>query len=1125
MNTPLKIIHKYKNFNKKIQYNILIFVGSLLSESLNNILLKIKDKNLFNSLTELNDVEINLLIKQYGEYWYTFFFPNKHIKHIFDNVIESNKDKKKIIIDKFNQEWYDLHISHNINYNKTLYSYQTKFRENTNIKLKLDKIKFKDFDYESYKINNTSSNNIYYLENNNLYKQNRKIKQLVTNIKTYNQSKTPLFKSKLSGHRFINLNSNLINKNHVFKMLNDFNSNENDNNDEEINLTEIKDNLDSEENNIDIFDITELENLSKEDIYIKDINKETQILQDIIEKTDKETNDIYSSITEWNESNDNNMYDEDLINIYKKTYIYNQYILIDDTIKVIKKKICCGYSKSKKINNTSPYFIPSTIYLWSEYSYYDLNNKLNVDKIMIGQKWIKGSELLDIDIEPNNNLTLYEDLYSNLKNLQNDIKRYGSKIIFENDENNILLEYDDYIINNEIYMLDVYNELGINYNQSNDNKIKNLYDVYIKIYFPNIIYDELIYIINYLKKNTNTSNIENEKIISIYKNINNDILMENEILKIIEKLKYTPELYVKYFKDNYVTQAVIHINIKYKDNYNLSKVDLYRIFDNFITNDKYPFIQYQTQDSKLIFKLYTNINDEKTIINSKWFETAPYGISFKVKINELYNDKTNHKYISININDTGRIEYKTQWKEEDYATIDTVKKSYIEIKELLKKINNENSKIYLEIPSDDKFKFAFINTILQFELPDKYIISHNDLSDFSRNFYPYVAVVLEPRRREAKKIKKLSISKYGTYLRYKRISKYENEADIEKRILYFLKNYEFNEKLLINEISKQFNISDKEALRNINNTINKFPNVKKSRNILKKFEDGTKYKLPGIGIDIQGKEKSKYKIRITGARSKYQLDNIISFMNILLYLYIETYLYNNPETQYLKNKLKLLTNIAKRRNKVLDIIEYKEDVKNIKKLTQLDKNRLAYKPEKGQNQWSRNCQNSGDNKKRRPLLYTEKNLNDMIDMGYIFNNKTGEYERKIKIKNKDITLKAAKITNIDTENNDIYYTCNPEENGEYTYIGFLSRSANPHGLCMPCCYKKDNAVSKNKEKRMYHLKCLGKPILESKIKKIESNKLYILQDNIRVLPNRYSYLPLYLDIFLNNMLNKKKNYC
>ena len=106
----------------------------------------------------------------------------------------------------------------------------------------------------------------------------------------------------------------------------------------------------------------------------------------------------------------------------------------------------------------------------------------------------------------------------------------------------------------------------------------------------------------------------------------------------------------------------------------------------------------------------------------------------------------------------------------------------------LSKINLENDKLQFMIPADDKFRYAFINTIQQIELPDKYTINHNDLSDFARYFFPYIAVVVEPRKRQSKIKKKDDKSKYGTYLRYKRMSKYENDARIEHRIIYFLRN-------------------------------------------------------------------------------------------------------------------------------------------------------------------------------------------------------------------------------------------------------------------------------------------------------------------------------------------------
>ena len=77
------------------------------------------------------------------------------------------------------------------------------------------------------------------------------------------------------------------------------------------------------------------------------------------------------------------------------------------------------------------------------------------------------------------------------------------------------------------------------------------------------------------------------------------------------------------------------------------------------------------------------------------------------------------------------------------------------------------------------------------------------MSEFISLFYPYFLIEIDPRKREAvEKKKKNIIGKYGTYIRYKRISNFDNEHKLEYRILYFLKNYEENDVKLINEISK-----------------------------------------------------------------------------------------------------------------------------------------------------------------------------------------------------------------------------------------------------------------------------------------------------------------------------------
>jgi len=206
--------------------------------------------------------------------------------------------------------------------------------------------------------------------------------------------------------------------------------------------------------------------------------------------------------------------------------------------------------------------------------------------------------------------------------------------------------------------------------------------------------------------------------------------------------------------------------------------------------------------------------------------------------------------MSITINDNGRLEYKIVFKEEDLAVIDDIKTTYKYVRELIKKLNSEKNRHTFEDPEDSEFKYAFINTVQQFDFPEKYVIDHNDLSEFSRYFYPYIALVIDPRKRQSKIDKDADISKFGTYLKYKRVTKYDNQVRIEQRILYFLRNYEITDSTLIDEISKQFNITLEKAEEEVQKIKQRYPNLKKSRKVLKKLEISPKYKSPGIDIGV-----------------------------------------------------------------------------------------------------------------------------------------------------------------------------------------------------------------------------------------------------------------------------------
>lgn len=1105
MDDPIKIIWKFKNNTRRVQYHQYIFIGNI-AKDVENILNKIEDLNFYDTLIKLNKQEYTKLERLYGERWYLKFFNTYHINSTI-YLIKESKTQRNELIEKYGKEWYNVHIEkHRLMTKKLIYSYETLIKDE-HLRKSAKKGRTVAVVDDDIDVDYTTNKKI---DIKKLF--NAKTSDNKRFLASEGVSSTTATNSTSDSTQFGGGDDEIDTNEHDPAMDIEIDQNEEEDFDEGMEASDL---LQDEE-----IDMEEIEKMYQ-DLDVRpddDPSKTSNLIKKALDDEklfDKKINQM----VEFDQSKDTNIHDENLRDVYKKTYIKSQYIFKDDTVKTIREKICCAIKNNSKFDKDA-YIIPSRQYLWGEYYFGD-----KIEKIMLGQKWMKRNELLTIDTEPNNNFRYYEELIGPLKLLKDNIRRYGNKIRREDDENNILYDYEDYIMNNEIYMIDLYNEFGLGYKGDSD-ALRNLQDVYLKIYFPRIRSEDVKYIVEYLN---NDKKIEQNKITTIFETINNDLIMENEITNMVEDVK-VHDKFGHIFKDNFITQSTIHVNLRITED---SKLDLFRIFNEFVVTDKYPFIQYQTSDGNIVYKFnereigeYLKKRENADVL-AKWFENAPYGINIKVKV----NDKGGEKFMAMTLNENARIEYKTQWKEENMATIEDISKTYTYVKDLIRKVNDEKNKIRFEIPDDSEFKYAFINTIQKFELPEKFIINHNDLSEFSRYFYPYVALVIEPRKRQAKVKKLTDTSKFGTYLRYRRVSKYDNQARMEQRIMYFMRNYEYTDQSLANEISKQFNITEDRALEEIEKVKLRYPNLKKSRKVLKKLENIPKYKPPGIGIDIQGKQRDKYKIRISGARDKEQLDRMILFMNILIYLYIETYLYKKPDRQILKDKLKKLNNIARRRSKVDDIVNYAKDIKTVKQMTQMDKRRIGFKPDKGQNQWTRSCQNSGEDKKRRPQSYYSSNIEEMLKKGYTLNKKTGTYERKVipKGSKKELILKTVKLPDIDDEGNstgnDIYYGCDPDENGDHVYIGFLTRSMNPNGLCMPCCFKKDPLVSKNKEKKEFFMRCLSQGTDPNVIKqgqKAIGDKLYILQDTNKIQEGRYGFLPKYLDFYFNHMLLKTK---
>jgi hypothetical protein len=1065
MNIPIKIIHKFKNNNRRIQYIQYIFIGSNVNEEIMNILESIKNKTFFETIDTLSKQKIDKLTDYYGNEWYLSFFNRYHLSDQINSILKS-PNKKKIAESKMGSVWINK-LSPNL-LKKSAYSYASTYYDyliaRNKIKTMIRKV---DMDFRTYKMTGGGEDDT------------------DDNIDT-DQDTEP----------------------------------ETDDENEEA----IKSNEDLDDAVNDNFNLEELTMLySKENEEDdRNIRNTAQLISDATNNKSFIKN-IDKIEIEFNEKIDNISYDMKLEDIYQKVYIKEQFIYKDDTIRTIRNKIAVSIPLSEKFGETK--LLPEYTYFWSEYKHED-----SIDHVMIGQKWIRRNEMVMIDVKPNENLAVYENLRNNLSYLKDS---FGIKLKREDDEYNILNDYDDFMSNNEIYMIDILNEFGLNYN-TESNKLKNVYEVYVNIYFPLITFERFENIIELLN---NKNEKEIERNINLFGTIKNDTTMEKHISDIVDKTKFdlnkTESKFASNFEDNYIIQSIIHVNLNHPKNLtgttSEDKYNLYKIFDSFIVSEEYPFIQYQTPDSQLTYKFYTKTKkiDDMEIL-SKWFENAPYGISFKIKMTNSEN-----KYISINMSETGRLEYKVTWKEEDKATIDSIKDSYKYVNNLLLKINNENKKIKFILPEDKNYKYAFINTIQKFTLQSgktQYKINHNDLSDFSRFFYTYIALMIEPRKRVSKATESTNeFSKFGTYLRYKRISNYENKTRMHLRMLYFLRNFEISDKELIDEIAKQFNITQEASAEELDLVRKKYGKVlgKIKRN-LAKLNALPKAKPPGIGIDIQGRTPDNYKIRITGARSREQLDEIISFMKVLLYLYVETYIIKNSKYLKIKDMLNKLTKIAKRRNKVNDIVNYEAGSTAIKQTTALDKKRLGFKPEEGQNQWSRSCQNSGEDKKRQPLVVSSENTKELVKRGYKLNEKTGNYEKKVMImekgKKRETIIKAVRLPGDNGTFN--FYTCDPDDNNEHCYVGFLSKSNNPNDLCMPCCFKKDQSESGNKKKKSYFMQCIGQKVkdtVEEKPKDDLGDKVYILQDTNKIQDGRFIFLPKYLNQLFNNIWKNTYN--
>ena len=103
MKDPIKIIHKMKNNNRRVQYKVYVYIGPLVPNKIMKILESISEKDLYVTFNTLSKDEYEQLETMYGEFWYEKFFISHHIyKQRSD--INTTVMKKKNLMTKFGKE-------------------------------------------------------------------------------------------------------------------------------------------------------------------------------------------------------------------------------------------------------------------------------------------------------------------------------------------------------------------------------------------------------------------------------------------------------------------------------------------------------------------------------------------------------------------------------------------------------------------------------------------------------------------------------------------------------------------------------------------------------------------------------------------------------------------------------------------------------------------------------------------------------------------------------------------------------------------------------------------------------------------------------------------------------------
>lgn len=1062
LNSPYKIIYKVNNKNNKRQYYTYIFVGDV-KKSIKDIIIKFQNLSLYETLDKINKKEYELLTDFYNTvYWFKYYFNKYHI-----NDFLKKKDIKKFE-EKFSVKFpkFNLSLNHKFTYGYLINRKQTIHEKIIN-KDYIDN--FKDISEKSL-----------FNELDEEDKEDVLIGGEVDNEETENEEIEESFESFINDKEDGNINNEFVEEE-----------------EQEVKETQI----------INDEDKIQYDN----EAMIQEMKDESKI----ITKINNTINDkSLLQFIKFDESKDKVLYNEELKNHFIKNYIFNTFIKLSDTVQDIKNKIFFTIKNSSKYGNVN-LLEPSRIYLWSEYMYKD-----KYELYQLGKEIMENNKLLKFPIEPMNLDNYINPDYSNKDyDFIKKLSKYFN--LRTNDKSQTLLfEHKQYIDNNEIFMIDIYNEIGfINSMIIKETQKENLYKYFCFLYFDQIRYDNIDNILNYITYSNKENAVDFDEskrnkeleFINLCFNLHySDYVLKSWLDNTLTETYKNNEIEINKMIEKYcITRIQINVDL-HNNNEEINNIDTHTIFNELEANNKFLFIQYTKLNGTTLYKFnevelkkYINLIFAGAIQTNldqviKWFNISQPGLIFK------YQYEENKRPMHIYIDNFGRLNFDIYTNCENkfqYEELDNYKKI---IREIIIEINKTGINYPFILPDNEDFNIKFINCIKDINFNGK--INYNDLSDLYAIYYPYFTNIIEPKR---KKNEEQYYGKSGVYLRYKKISNYNSKDKIRKTIRKYRKYYNNTEAEIIEQVAKEFNLSIEDSQKFFDENIRLFPKIRQVRET-KTITNKTKIKYEGISVELQHKEDG-YVLKYHGLRNQEQDNELTQYIIIILYIYKQIYIDKNKDFFYIKNKIKDITNIAKRKLEILNFVEQNEKLSGVKDLQDKDKNRLKFKANQNKSVWSRLCQNSGK-LRRQPKVFT--NIDSLIKYGYKMNKATGYYERQVKDKKGNkITLKAVNLSNLDSSNSTstVYYTCNPETNGNQMYIGLLNK-INPDGKALPCCFINDKL-----EKQIVKYKKKTQNIKESKD---IYNLNYILINNRYVPLNRLKFLPNILDYYLNKLQNK-----